>query len=111
MKEQELIDDPDYIPGESPMCAIPEAKDNPDGLHHRYNVTHADGSPTDPMATYFVLRLDGMGRDGLHIAACRAAARAYAAFVLKSDAAHLRPVAHDLNILIDNLDGIVCRKS
>lgn len=29
-----------------------------DGLFKKFNVTKADGSPTDPKARYFVLRLD-----------------------------------------------------
>lgn len=28
------------------------------GLHQKYNVTKANGTPTDPDAVYFVLRLD-----------------------------------------------------
>jgi len=27
-------------------------------LYHKYNVTKADGSPIDPSAQYFVLRID-----------------------------------------------------
>lgn len=35
---------------------IPEQKDNPNGLHRRYNISKADGGPIDPTAVYFVLR-------------------------------------------------------
>ncbi len=47
------------------MSAIPPQADNPNGLHQRYVISHADGSPIDPLATYFVLRLDSHGRDPL----------------------------------------------
>lgn len=57
---------------------IQRRRDNPNGLHQRYRVSKADGSPTDPRAVYFVLRLDGFGDDPGHVAACRAAARSYA---------------------------------
>jgi len=58
---------------------IPSKAENPNGLHQRYRVSKSDGSPVDPRAIYFVLRLDGFGSDPGHIAACRAAALAYAA--------------------------------
>jgi hypothetical protein len=48
------------------------------GLYGRYIVRKADGSPTDPRAEYFVLRLDEHGSDPIHIEACRAAAMVYA---------------------------------
>ncbi len=57
---------------------IPQLADNPHGLHRRYNVTKADGSPVDPRAIYFVLRLDQYGDDQEHTKACRQAARVYA---------------------------------
>jgi hypothetical protein len=57
---------------------FPSATENPTGLHRRYNVTKADGTPTDPNALYFVLRIDNKGDDAGHIRACRAALRAYA---------------------------------
>lgn len=88
------------------MSEIPEISDNPSGLHQRYNVTKNNGEPTDPMAKYFVLRLDCCGRDGQHIAACRAAARAYADHVLSNEAEHLALVAVELLALVDNLDSV-----
>lgn len=88
------------------MSAIPEPKANPDGLHQRYKVTKTSGEPTDPMATYFVLRLDGMGRDGLHVAACRAAARAYSQFIdSQPEETHLDKVAEQLETLVNNLES------
>ena len=87
------------------MSAIPEKRDNPTGLHRRYVVTKADGEPTDPMATYFVLRLDHFGRDGCHIAASRAAARAYADFVQSGEAPHLAKLGEQLRTLVDNLEA------
>ena len=57
------------------------------------------------MATYFVLRLDGMGSDWHHINACREAARAYAECILEDcDAEHLHVMAKQLSILVDNLE-------
>ncbi len=47
---------------------------------------------------YFVLRLDGFGRDRLHILACRAAARVYADFVLASETPHLVKVDGKLHL-------------
>jgi len=87
------------------MSAIPQARDNPNGLHQRYVVQKANGTPVDPMATYFVLRLDGFGRDGQHIAACRAAARAYADYVTSGECPHLAGVGVDLRTLVDNLES------
>ena len=67
---------------------ILKQEDNPDGFHCRYNVTKTDGTPSDPNAMYFVLRLDGNGKDERHINACRSAAIAYAKAVM--DVRHLR---------------------
>lgn len=86
------------------MSAIPTTRDNPLGLHQRYRVTKTNGEATDPMATYFVLRLDGFGRDGKHIAACRAAARAYADYVTSGECPHLATVGAQLRQLVDNLE-------
>ncbi len=57
---------------------IPTKEENPNGLHQRYRITKADGSPVDPRGAYFVLRLDGLGDDAGHVFACRMAAIAYA---------------------------------
>lgn len=56
---------------------VPSEKENPYGLNGRYIITKADGSPTDPRAVYFVLRLDSFG-DPAHVHACREAAEMYA---------------------------------
>lgn len=85
------------------MSAIPEIKANPNGLHQRYCVTKNNGEQTDPLATYFVLRLDAFGRDGVHVAACRAAAKAYAEFV---SGTHLERVGSDLSALVDHFDSM-----
>jgi hypothetical protein len=79
---------------------IPGKDQNPDGLHQRYNVTKADGSPTDPNAVYFVLRLDSGGSDPKHIAACRQAARVYARHALY----HLPQVARGLWALVGDME-------
>ena len=86
------------------MDGIPTAQDNPKGLHQRYAVTRADGSPTDASAVYFVLRLDGRGDDKHHIAACQAAALEYVDRISGNDeAGHLWPVADDLLELISEI--------
>ena len=56
----------------------PSKDENPNGLHGRYTVAKADGSPVDESAEYFVLRLDSGGNDPAHIAACRTAVMTYA---------------------------------
>lgn len=89
------------------MSQIPTIEQNPNGLHQRYNVTKANGEPTDPMATYFVLRLDGMGRDHHHIQACRAAARAYVKAINDNpEATHLDTVTSQLTVLLANLESM-----
>lgn len=37
---------------------IPEMYERPQGLHRKYLIHKADGSPVDPKAEYFLLRLD-----------------------------------------------------
>lgn len=87
------------------MSMIPTLGDNPGGLHQRYIITKANGEPVDPRATYFVLRIDGYGRDPKHIAACRAAARTYAYAVGNMhDPGLLLKVAQDLDRLLDTID-------
>lgn len=61
-----------------PTNRIPEISENPDGLHRRYIISKADGSPIDEGAQYFVLRLDDNGKDRRHVEACRAAILRYA---------------------------------
>lgn len=84
------------------MSAIPPKEANPNGLHQRYNVTKTNGEPVDPLATYFVLRLDSHGRDWQHIQASRHAAREYARLTVKVP--YLRKMAEDLLALVDNLE-------
>lgn len=71
---------------------IPSKDENPNGLHGRYQITKADGTPVDEGAEYFVLRLDSGGSDPAHIAACRKAAMSYADEI----EAHLPQLAADL---------------
>lgn len=52
-------------------------EENPMGLHHRYNVKKADGTPVDPENEYFLLKLKGKGSKG-HIEASRKAILKYA---------------------------------
>lgn len=51
--------------------------DDSDGLQLRYIIQKADGTDVDPLAEYFVLRLDPYG-DPIHVEACRKAALCYA---------------------------------
>lgn len=51
------------------------------GLLKKYNIQKADGSPVDPRAEYFVLRLDKGQKDKAHYLACRAAIREYAILI------------------------------
>lgn len=88
------------------MSAMPPKEANPSGLHQRYNVTKVSGKPVDPMATYFVLRLDSHGDDYDHIRACRAAADAYAD--VAGDVPHLEQIAADLRTLVTNLSNYGC---
>lgn len=80
---------------------LPSERDNPNGLHQRYTIAKANGQPCDPRAFYFVLRLDGLGDDPGHVAACRAAARAYCDHA----PTHLQRVADELRKLLNHLDS------
>ncbi len=77
---------------------LPTQDENPHGLHQRYVVAKADGTPVDPLAIYFVLRIDAHGDDPAHIEACRAAAIAYADVVQSGDPkfAHLSQLGAEL---------------
>lgn len=57
---------------------IPSKQENEAGLHRRYDVRKADGTQTDPMAEYFVLRLDEVGKNPTHTSASRKALMTYA---------------------------------
>jgi len=83
------------MPSHSP---IPTQEENPTGLHQRYVVQKADGTPTDRNAVYFVLRLDGGGSDPEHIHACRKAAFTYAAAARHIP--HLAELALDLEAML-----------
>ncbi len=57
----------------------PTSEDKQTELKAKYAISHTDGSPCDPNAKYFVLRLDyHEGMDEYHIACCRVAAEVYA---------------------------------
>lgn len=85
--------------------ALLSESENPNGLHQRYRITKADGTPCDPDAMYFVLRLDSGGSDAAHIRACRSAAKVYAGLVY-IDTDHLQQVGLDLFKLIERLELI-----
>ena len=50
---------------------------NTNGLHIRYIISKADGSPVNPKNKYFVLKIEGEGHPE-HIRACRIALLKYA---------------------------------
>ena len=56
---------------------LKEKISNPSGLHRKYVVSKADGSPVDEDAVYFVLRVDSGGQTD-HVEASRAAMKEYA---------------------------------
>ena len=71
----------------------PTQADREEGLKMKYRIAHADGSPCDKGAEYFVLRMDYHdGCDRRHVEACREAIRCYAAQVLD----HLPVLANEL---------------
>jgi hypothetical protein len=75
----------------------PTEEDKRDGLKAKYNITHVDGSPCDPNAQYFVLRLDYHNDcDKKHVAACRVAAKIYA----KEIVTHLPLLSSDLQTML-----------
>ncbi len=82
------------------MSRIKSHRDNPGGLHKRYAITKANGTPCDPNALYFVLRLDSGGSDREHIKACRSAAIAYTQAILNGPAFALHEMATDLALLV-----------
>jgi len=53
-------------------------KNKDKGLLPKYIITKADGSPVDPRAEYFVLRVDKHAADQIHAEACRRAIVRYA---------------------------------
>jgi hypothetical protein len=55
-----------------------DKSENPSGLHRRYFIQKADGSPVSPEAEYFVLRLDSACKDSRHREACLKAILLYA---------------------------------
>lgn len=84
------------------MKNLPSIRENPSGLHARYQVKKLTESeffkgeyvPTDtePEAEYFVLRLDESAGDKAHLRACRLAIRAYAEAIRE----HIPGLAKDL---------------
>lgn len=85
-EEQYTSDNEDALLPPIDVRSIGLMKPGPYIIHKR------DGSPVDPDAEYFVLRLDFNGDDLRHVEACRLAIRAYAMNI--SD--HLPLLAKDL---------------
>ncbi|MCF8218761.1 MAG: hypothetical protein K9J21_07240 [Bacteroidales bacterium] len=52
-------------------------EENPKGLHKKYHIQHADGTPVDPQNEYFVLKVFGTG-DPAHLKASQKAILKYA---------------------------------
>lgn len=65
--------------------SLPTQTQNPTGLHSKYTIQHTDGTPIDPEAEYFVLRLspkdDGDNEHFAHILASKYALAMYADFI------------------------------
>jgi len=56
---------------------IEEISPAKEGLFYKYIISKPFGNWVDPMAEYFVLRLDNKCKDKVHLAACRAAILTY----------------------------------
>lgn len=69
-----------------------DESENPSGLHRRYFIQKADGSPVSPEAEYFVLRLDSGCKDARHRDACLKAILVYAAEIKD----HMPELAKDI---------------
>ena len=81
---------------------IPTQTQNPNGLHQRYIVKKVDGSPVDPDAVYFVLRIDGDGDDPIHIAACQNAINSYCDTLAANK--HMPQLVDDLRAIVNMED-------
>ncbi len=82
----------------TPPTTDPSPQDQARGLYPKYQICKADGSPVDPSADYFVLRLDGQDP---HALACRAAVLTYANHIEP----HLPLVARDLREKVRSRDS------
>lgn len=92
---------PHYILKKVEESMKPTEEDKRDGLKPKYAITHADGSPCDPDARYFVLRYDfHNGCDGKHVEACQRALREYAYQI----ADHLPALSRELRDCLDKLE-------
>lgn len=87
------------------MNKIPTPEENPNGLHSKYKIEHTDGSPIDPEAIYFVLRIDKKQKNLIHQIACREAAYKYCeevkSLAISSNTCY--KVADELNQLLVNI--------
>lgn len=90
-------------PGAKDM--IPTKEKNPEGLHQRYSVKKIYGN-TDTAAQYFVLRIDALGDDPIHLAACQQAARVYANQIKD----HLPQLSADLHRLLDTNEAALAQR-
>ena len=103
-----------YTPCEvNQLCAIladleredipkPTPEDKHDGLKIKYHVSHADGSPCDVNAEYFILRLDKHpGCDPAHVEACRYGVLEYAKRIKE----HLPQLSKDLFALYGSAEA------
>ena len=88
--------------GHSSPSPLPEPNARPSGLHQKYIILHYDGSPIDPEAIYFTLRLDEGCKDKDHVRASREAALAYAEMVVGTP---MEQVGRDLVELIEDLEN------
>jgi len=83
---------------------IPSIKENPKGLHLHYTVVKSDNTPTNPLARYFILRLDNHSSDTAHVRACREAARTYIENIREDkNGGHMWQTADELEQYLDFL--------
>lgn len=87
------------------MSSLQPKSENPNGLHQRYIVTKADGSPVDPNAIYFVMRLDSGGKDPTHIEAGRDAACEWADRIqsMGKKSEHLHQTAREIRSMVEKM--------
>jgi hypothetical protein len=58
--------------------SIPTKEEAPNKLHQKYILKRTDGKPIDEKAEFFILRLDELGHNPVHLNACRRGVLAYA---------------------------------
>ncbi len=75
-----------------------------DGIHMKFLLHKSDGSPCNPEACYFVLRLDNEGKDPEFAKASRRAAREFADAISLT----LPALAEDIDACVSELERPPC---